>query len=73
MSGGVFFEGKTSLRILNDMGFKYDKMINDKRFALTPVCVFLFYNTNHACRYAPILFISVINIWGVPRVLTISL
>jgi len=48
-SDGVFFEGRTSLKgVLSDMGFRYDEMINDRRFTLHQFVCFSFYNTIHA-------------------------
>ena len=42
-SDGVFFEGRTSHKgVLSEMGFRYDEMINDRRFALHQFVCFNF-------------------------------
>jgi len=42
-SDGVFFEDRTShKRVLSEMGFRYDEMVNDRRFTLHQFVCFNF-------------------------------
>jgi len=54
-SNGVLFKGRTSHKgVLSDMGFRYDEMINDKRFTLHQfVCFNLKHNTCRLCYEQP--------------------